>query len=664
MISGFYKKFSLNNLQNDKPSGQIATILILVIVVVLILILTTVNLGQLSISTTNLSNSADSAALTLASQLAARANQIAGSLQKSCGNPYECCSKSWGWLAWIFIIIVVIIVTVATWGYGTPVVIAAATAAGAAAGVAAAAIAGTSVLQGAIQGAMIGAAIGGGATAVAELGPGLASFEGMAGGGITTNAAGIAMLTEEAAAAVTLATTIGAVAGGALAAGSTVYNASVGDRNQAAAFATAARMLNGLLDYDRYRESVFLQVFSQTVDDPNKDTDVDDLNGNGDIADKVSHFLYYWAGRMSYLKGIIPVLQSITNSFFKSALPTFSNYIAEELKVTEEPGVGPEDTPITISGRLSQSGNIATVAQALNPDFWDPENEISFNSMVDGFTAFTALAAGIAATDISQLTSNWQTYIKNFYNEDAGQIIEGKTITDYYHLLGEAKNSLETWKTQIKNKRNQLSSCKLGGWNWWGGEQEECQSCYGPFCPNDCIISDGPEASPIPCKLDTTINGGSLDYNINDEITPALNDVDTLINKISGFQSDILSYVTNMENTYAALQTGYGGLNPATYSWTDSRGEHSIKAQVGNYQLARTVTTKSGGGWSKTICVRLVDYSDNGANSWVEITRQDPTNKDVKSGRVSLGLWNPFFSGTIKKKGKSSYSWDRVGLTP
>ncbi|MFA5401875.1 MAG: Tad domain-containing protein, partial [Dehalococcoidia bacterium] len=72
MLSGFYKRFSLNNLREGKPLGQVATLLILMIVVVLIMILTTVNLGQLSISTTNLSNVADSAALSLASQLATR----------------------------------------------------------------------------------------------------------------------------------------------------------------------------------------------------------------------------------------------------------------------------------------------------------------------------------------------------------------------------------------------------------------------------------------------------------------------------------------------------------------------------------------------------------------------------------------------------------------
>jgi len=659
MISSFYKKFSLNNLGNDRPNGQIATILILIMVVVLIFILTTVNLGQLSISSTNLSNVADSASLYMASQLASRANQISISLRNSCGNPLECCSSGWGWLSWIFVGVVVIIVTVATWGYGTPYVIAAATAAGAAAGVVAASFAGTSVLQGALQGAIMGAAIGGGATAGAEIGAG-AGASGLSPGEVVglaeMQATGLANeLGVAAASQIAAYTTAGIIVGGSLATGTSLYNAYVADQNQAAAFAAASRMLNGLPAYDLVRESVLLQVFSQTVDDPNKDIDSDDLNGNGDVNEKVSHFLYWWGGRASYLKGVIPTLRNITSAFFKGTLPNFSSEISKELVVTEEPGYwGSDDPAPQIIGRLSNEGNIAKVAQGLNASFWDPNSADSFVSVVSGFNAFIGLAGSIADLDIDQLTSNWQTYISNFYNTDAGQIVNGKIVTDFYHQLGDLKNVLLGWKIQIIDKRNQLPSCKTGT---FGGEEcgDSCQPCYfSTYCSNDCLITDPPEdASPVPCKLDFTLTGASLDSNIDDEVTPALDDIDALIPLISNFQNAILQYVKDMQNTYAAHESGYGGLNPATYSWTDSRGAHSVKVQVGSYQLAKTIETSSSNGWSKTTCIRLANYSDNGSNSWVEITRQDPQSKDLKSGRVSLGMWNPFFSGMIKKKGKT-----------
>ena len=679
MISNFYKKFSLNNLQNDKPNGQVATILILIIVVILILILTTVNLGQLSISSTNLSNVADSAALVLASSLAARANYIAGSLQDSCGDFRECCTKGWGWLAWIFIVIVVVVVAVASWGYGLAPAAAffAAVGAGAAAGVAASAMAGTDILQGAIQGAMIGAAIGGGVSVISGMvvGAGAASAgtaaetAALAGGATAQEAAALAaqaIANYATSAAGLTAGMVGSVAGGTLAIASSGYNTYVADQNMAAAFASASKSLNGLLDRDRYREGVFLQIFSQTVDDPKLLTDIDDLNGNGDITDKVSRFLYYWDGRVKALLAIIPVLEPIVSAFFYTDLQNFKNYINGIITGTSS-GCGSEGGCVNIPGILSRAedeagvdGSIASVARALNPAFWDDANDVSFKNIVDGFKAFTVIAEGYGSIGLSQLVSSWEIYLKNFYNDDVGQSEGDGTVTDYYHKLEKAKDALTEWKTQIKNKRNQLLLCELGNlsWNFGSGDEAECQACLGGSCLNNCMVEDG----PLPCKLSTTINGGSLDYNINDEITPALNDIDTLIGEINAFQIKIVNYATSMQAAYASFKGAYGGLNPATYSWPDSRGEHSVTAEVGDFLLARTVTTESGNGWSNTTCVRLVDDSDDGTRSWVKIIRQDPSNQDIKSGKVSLGLWNPFFDGKITKKGTSKYTWNSVEL--
>jgi hypothetical protein len=336
-------------------------------------------------------------------------------------------------------------------------------------------------------------------------------------------------------------------------------------------------------------------------------------------------------------------------------LADFKNYVQGEINTGMLSKTG--------SNSATSDGSIAKAARALDPAFWDVATDGSFDGIVSGFEAFIAQAELMQAIDINQLTSNWQTYIKNFYNEDAGGGSEnGTTITDYYTLLGEAKGYLEDWQTQIVAKRNALPSCKMGSLISVGEEGTSCQPCNSTFCSNDCIVSSGPEMSSIPCKFDFTPKGGTVDYNVDDEFTTALNNIDVLISKISTFQDAIKQYVKDMENTYAAIESGYGGLNPATYSWTDTRGDHSITAQVGSYQLASTITEESGSWLKKTICVRLINYSDNGSNSWVQVTRQDPKSKDVKTGRMSLGMWNPFFSGIISKRGRAYYSYDTVGL--
>jgi hypothetical protein len=432
-------------------------------------------------------------------------------------------------------------------------------------------------------------------------------------------------------------------------------------------------MLNGLPDYDRFRESIFLQVFSQTVDDPNKDMDSDDLNGNGITNEKVPHFLYYWNDRTNHLKSIIPTLQNITNTFFNGTLKDFTSYIQGEIdgKIT---GYDSEmGTPIYGPGILSKAGTdmtegglIAQVAAALNPEFWDPKTDGSFDGIVEGFRGFIQDAQAFEEIDLSRLTSQWQTYISIFYTGHAGEIAEdGSKITDYYTTLQEVLSYLRDWKRQISQKRNMLPACEMG--NYWfsltGEGETSCMPCTGTsFCTNACIISEGPDASPMPCKFDSTLSGGTLDYELDDEISASLSDIDSLITKLQKFRDNIKKYVQDMEDAYESAGNNYGGLNPAIYSWADSRGSHSITASVGNYKLARTVTTESGGWAKKEICVRMVDYSDNGANTWVQVTRQDPQSKDVKTGKVNLGMWNPFFNGKITKGGKAYYSYDRVGM--
>jgi len=681
MLSNFYKKFSLGNLKKDKPQGQISTLLILMIVVILIMILTTVNLGQLSISTTNLSNVADSSSLYLASQLATRSY----SLYKALGNSTSQC-KSGGWASMFFAVVFAVVAVVVTWGYAAPVVIGAAAAAGAVGGAIGAAYAGTSVLQGAVQGLIIGAAIGSGAgsgaTTGAEAGTALATEEAMSvleagqAAGLTTAQINAQLASINVVGYTTAGATVGAVAGGTLSAAASAYNAYVADQSQSAAIAAASRSLNGLPDYDLYRESIFLQVFSQTVDDPNKDTDTRDLDGDGKIDEKISHFLYYWDDRIKYLKGVIPTLKSITDNFVNGTLEDFKDYIQNEIEGTADESYDSEGMPTTsyTPGMLSkigagenitQNGSIAEVAEALDVEFWDSQSEASLDSIISGFNDFISEAEAIQALDLDRLTANWQTYIKNFYNEDAGTTTEdGATITDYYSTLGEVKGYLEDWQTEIVEGRNALPSCEMGSlFSEPESGGSSCEPCNSTYCANDCIVSSGQDKSPIPCKFNFTSKGGTLDYAVDDEITSALNDIDALISKISDFQDAIKQYAKDMENAYAAIESGYGGLNPATYSWTDSRGDHSIKAEVGNYQLASTITTESGSWLKKTICIHMVNYSDDGTNSWVQITRQDPKSKDVKSGKVSLGMWNPFFSGTITRKGKASYSYDNVGLT-
>lgn len=69
MFRKFNRTTSVKNLFHARAPGQIATLLVLMMVIMLIFIMITLNMGTVTLKTTNLSNAADAAGLYLASQL-------------------------------------------------------------------------------------------------------------------------------------------------------------------------------------------------------------------------------------------------------------------------------------------------------------------------------------------------------------------------------------------------------------------------------------------------------------------------------------------------------------------------------------------------------------------------------------------------------------------
>lgn len=341
-----------------RPRGQIATFLLLGLVAVLVFVIATANLGHLSLTTIKASNAADSSALLLGSQLATKANQEWQTL----GQRIEKCKRT-GMLGVVLAIVLAVLavalcpVTACT-SLGMFMLVGAV--AGAIGGAIGGAIAGTGALQGAIQGAMIGAAIGGGASAIGGgpvAGPGgtEVGFLGMEELGTLTLGAGEAIPAGATVVGGSVTTGIvsvpGAVAGGTMAAGSSIYSGAIQEQMTSDGFTVAAKGISGLPERDQIRESVFLSALSQTVNDPNKTDnttttdriegacfwptpvdevgkvvvpgDPNDADADGNKTESIPCFEYWWDQRITKLKEQMPQLQADVEAFLNGPMSTF-----------------------------------------------------------------------------------------------------------------------------------------------------------------------------------------------------------------------------------------------------------------------------------------------------------------------------------------------------
>jgi len=237
--------------------GQIATLLILVMVAVLVFILATVNIGNLSIQATTLSNAADSAALGLASQLASKTNYYLTTMYGEDGSGWRdpngatnygegddtpaITGKSIGMLSFVvevIAVVVCVVFSVVSGGAGAVLV-------GAVAGaITNAAVYGDldSTMAGVVQGAFVGFSIGSG---LQSMGVGVGKVAGL-NTGITP-----------------ITPTLGSQISSAASLTSALYSVA---QIQPSYFGEAARQLKGLPEYDAYREGTMLSIFSQTFE--------------------------------------------------------------------------------------------------------------------------------------------------------------------------------------------------------------------------------------------------------------------------------------------------------------------------------------------------------------------------------------------------------------
>ncbi len=703
MLKKIAQLTSLFHFAKRSLSGQIATFLILVMMAVLVFILVTVNLGQVSVTTTNLANAVDSATLGLASNIGSKANYYRTTLKEADGGHYsepppQRCYKGPGMFAIVmalvgagiglyfgFFVLPAMLPSLASVG-----TIAGAAATAAAGGTVSASVAmsvastmavgtlaataggaiggaigglpagGSGAMQGAFQGAMAGAALGGGfglgvgvgGAAAVGLGGAAVSSAVLAGGAIP--------------AAVITGATIGAALAVGLSAGASVYMDSVSSQMRSAAFAAAARQMRSMPEHLAYIAGAALQVLSQVVDDPTKYPDIEDLDKDGDTDELVPRFQVQWS---KYIKALN---LNLFDLFLNWQTPTnehlneFKDYAKGE--VAPGGGVYEDNALLHLSdGPLVKlSRGLWFTPYRLPEDYWihpsarTPEKKadlidrtrFEFDSYIGAAEGGTDSAGNTYPPLIPQEQQQQYIGVQNWFSifYPVGEAAEGSSDnsdgSDYYSrfkviMYGDPAAGFEgltDMKADIEATKMRLPDCNVGG-------------------AADPLV--GAVLNP-PCKgwFNDRLAATTDNFLATDEFKEATDKIDEMTDKIKEFQH-------NMDLDYDAAKPFLGGLDPVTYTWKDTRGEHSVSVAVMiPIMMPKIVKTDDHGFFVRTICLKEKHY--NGLVG-VIATRTDPANQPVQAGKVVLGRYNPTTNQTdkfqtITRSSFAWYSYDRVGM--
>ncbi len=262
-----------------------------------------------------------------------------------------------------------------------------------------------------------------------------------------------------------------------------------------------------------------------------------------------------------------------------------------------------------------------------------PQGYDDVDFAVDTFQELMEASRALKDQPADQVAATWVSWAPVFLEQGGDgalddalkAILEGERDTPGMIAV----KGLRAWKTELEGLRAQLPLCQ-----------------YEPTGAAGRVILNP------PCQ-----DGGfaSVDGDGADEFAEAQRQLDLLIPEVERFRAALRAFDANMRAAIAASGAPFGGINPVTYAWRDSRGDHSVRVEVGPFKVPQVKKKKKGNFLVGKICLRVVDYEDDGSRAWVRVTRQDPAR--------SLGFWrwNPF-GGRITKMARVSYSFDRVGL--
>ena len=719
------KLTSLTNLGRAKSAGgQMATLLILLMVIGLSLVLFTANIGNVSVQSTAMANSADAAAMQLSSNLSTKARQ----LYEGLGNTVKKCYKT-GFLSMVLAIVVAIVLIIVTFGAALAaapllLVMFVGAVGGAVGGAIGGAIAGTGAAQGALSGAAIGAAIGGLASGIA----------GIAAGGTTTSTAIGATVPEGATAGsggtalggsgiATASGTMSFAPGAALPSGTGMFatqlwagsmtipavsglgTAALGGFSVASGGYNEAERLRALDDYiseiakmfgkanevDRLTQTTIMRAMNGIVDDPNMSPDVNDCNFNCNTTELVSDYQVWWWQRAENIPKIDA--NSIANALRSlDGLQAFIGgllgggmgfvFVAPDLFVSQEYmwptdlTLPPDQIDILLPGK-DPEGLLAHSFRALEDSgvdlsFWEPGPQ---------YDVYTAAFANVSDDDC------------------VGEACDVPPPPGYdrFDLVVATLREVYFWIAALLQESPQDLAATWDDWIYFVydvAEDPEVDPTYNPYTDPpaslygmltlviyemgswmaeidalyptwpECQMNEFGEFVTAPCRTDfgSWWKDASFDTVPDYEYSQVQSWLGTWGPMLLDFLRSALKGLANF---------GYGdneipgGKNPATYEWNDARGRHRVRVKLGSFRTPRIVKRKYGNWLKGKTCMELENYSDEWefSHRGRDENYVEVSRYDQPSGQAAIGRWNPL-NRSVTKKAYYSYgfTWNDVHL--
>ncbi|MFC1675075.1 pilus assembly protein TadG-related protein [Candidatus Omnitrophota bacterium] len=729
-LTNFKRVISLKNLSHKNDAGQIATFLMLIMVVILIFILVVVNIGQLSVTATQLSNAADAAALSMASQLSTRANYYRGLLKHQPeveeGVEFRDYDPNHPWPAacslqsfWDLIGAVIGIIVAIALMYAFPVLIPLGLLWISAGGLLGGGIGGglsynswNGAAAGAAKGLALGLAVGGAMSLAGAFST--ATFAGSAGGGAEFAAAGMESTSIFAGETIIMpATMVNSIMIGQLSAailpgavgmgtglGTGAIRGSEINSEIRQYYGYIVKELSALPEYDQVRETAYFQALSRIVDDPNKTDpatfhypcgpnrsekyggDPCDLDGDGDTQEATPKFMYWWKERIDKLKGVTADMKREIDDYVKEILgnsiygglldgpppvePSFADWIN---------GYGGEGLLDPLNWKLEEGpGGHVFVArlgwkmwwwkgsyfpELYAPLWWsaDPTERNQLAMAKERIHGFIETAKGIVQRhklNPWSVVGSYKSWLKFFYNwdYDSPNPPPRSQRSDLYALYyGASGSGFPYGIRMISSYLQQVTGVTQYRWP---------KGLYDRICYQD---SPGGEYKNPPCRIKEQPIDGSSDADTEHEIFKVYEfmtkDVEPIVKNAVDRSKELYD---NMLQLYR--HAGFGD-NFLEYSWTDSRGEHSVRVDTSDFLIANLNMENPYTHWPNTwYCFYEENHEDRkGQRTWVKVTRVDPAKKNAGI----LGLWNPHDPGgtgklTISRTSRVAYGLYRYPL--